>query len=111
MSDRYAKATANILSKAGIKVDGGKRSVVSVDPWIGRYACQNGMLPSIRQIGQAMEGLFVMEDWHNFSADYDRTLMEWHRNFEDTWGRLNSHYDERFHRMWRYYLLSCAGAF
>jgi cyclopropane-fatty-acyl-phospholipid synthase len=90
---------------------GGNRSVVSVDPWIGRYVFPNGMLPSIRQIGRAMEGLFVMEDWHNFSADYDRTLMEWHRNFENAWGRLHSHYDERFHRIWRYYLLSCAGAF
>jgi cyclopropane-fatty-acyl-phospholipid synthase len=69
------------------------------------------MLPSARQITAAIEGLFVMEDWHNFGADYDRTLLEWYENFEQGWPELASRYDERFHRMWRYYLLSCAGSF
>ena len=40
------------------------------------------MLPSIRQISDAIsdaiEDLFVMEDRHNFGADYDRTLMRWY---------------------------------
>jgi len=90
---------------------GGNKSVTSVDPWMNRYIFLNGMLPSIKQLGQAIEGLFVMEDWHNFSADYDRTLMAWHGNLEKHWDRLKSSYDERFHRMWKYYLLSCAGAF
>jgi cyclopropane-fatty-acyl-phospholipid synthase len=90
---------------------GGNRSVKSVDPWMNRYIFPNGMLPSIKQLGQAIEGLFVMEDWHNFSADYDKTLMAWHGNLEKNWDELSSKYDEKFHRMWRYYLLSCAGSF
>jgi cyclopropane-fatty-acyl-phospholipid synthase len=90
---------------------GGNRSRTSVDPWINRYIFPNGMLPSIKQLGHAIEGLFGMEDWHNFSADYDKTLMAWNGRFEDSWEKLKSGYDERFHRMWRYYLLSCAGAF
>ncbi len=90
---------------------GGNRSAKSLDAWMNRYIFPNGLLPSIRQVGKAIEGLFVMEDWHNFSADYDRTLMEWSRNVENHWPSLQSTYDERFHRMWRYYLLSCAGAF
>jgi cyclopropane-fatty-acyl-phospholipid synthase len=69
------------------------------------------MLPSIKQLGKAIEGLFVMEDWHSFGADYDKTLMAWYRNFEESWDELKANYDERFHRMWRYYLLSCAGSF
>lgn len=69
------------------------------------------MLPSIRQIGKAIEGRFIMEDWHNFSADYDKTLMAWHENFERGWDSLRADYGERFRRMWRYYLLSCAGSF
>ena len=81
------------------------------DPWMDKYIFPNGMLPSIRQIGAAIEKVFVMEDWHNFSADYDRTLMAWWRNVSTHWNELESHYDERFHRMWRYFLLSCAGAF
>jgi len=90
---------------------GGNKSVTTVDPWINRYIFPNGMLPSIKQLGSAIEGLFVMEDWHNFSADYDKTLMAWHGNLEKHWNKIKSNYDERFHRMWRYYLLSCAGAF
>jgi cyclopropane-fatty-acyl-phospholipid synthase len=90
---------------------GGNQSQTAVDPWINRYIFPNGMLPSIRQLGSAIEGLFVMEDWHSFGADYDRTLMAWYQNFENSWDKLESNYSERFHRMWRYYLLSCAGSF
>jgi cyclopropane-fatty-acyl-phospholipid synthase len=90
---------------------GGNRSVHAVEPWMNRYIFPNGMLPSIKQLGEAIEGLFVMEDWHNFSADYDKTLMEWHKNFVRNWKNLERNYDNRFRRMWEYYLLSCAGAF
>ena len=58
-----------------------------------------------------MEGLFVMEDWHNFGEDYDKTLMAWHDNFEKAWPDLKAHYDDRFYRMWRFYLLVSAGSF
>lgn len=90
---------------------GGNRSVHATDPWIERYIFPGGMLPSIAQIGKSIEGLFVMEDWHNFGPDYDRTLMSWHENFENHWDELKQHYDKRFYRMWRYYLLVCAGSF
>lgn len=81
------------------------------DPWIGKHIFPNAHLPSIKQIAAASEGLFVMEDWHNFGADYDKTLMAWDLNVESRWNRLQSRYDERFRRMWRYYLLMCAGSF
>ncbi|HNS83235.1 MAG TPA: class I SAM-dependent methyltransferase, partial [Methanolinea sp.] len=50
-------------------------------------------------------------DLHNLGPHYDRTLMAWHANFVNAWPRLSRRYDERFRRMWEYYLLSCAGAF
>lgn len=90
---------------------GSNRTSDALDPWINKYIFPNGVLPSIRQIGTAVEDLFVMEDWHNFSADYDKTLMAWYRNFENGWDDLAASYDERFHRMWKYYLLACAGSF
>jgi cyclopropane-fatty-acyl-phospholipid synthase len=90
---------------------GGNRSVAGTDPWIERYIFPNSMLPSARQICAAIEGLFVLEDWHNFGADYDKTLMHWFRNFHENWDVLKKDYDERFYRMWKYYLLSCAGSF
>ncbi|MFO7976684.1 MAG: cyclopropane fatty acyl phospholipid synthase [Candidatus Hydrogenedentota bacterium] len=87
------------------------RSTTSTDPWIGKYIFPNSMLPSIKQLAQASEGLFVTEDIHNFGADYDKTLMAWRRNFDSRWRDLESNYDERFYRMWKYYLLTCAGSF
>ena len=83
----------------------------TTDPWIEKYIFPNGDLPSIGQIGDAADGLFVVEDVHNLSADYDKTLMAWHANFEAMWPKFKNQYGERFYRMWRYYLLSCAGAF
>lgn len=90
---------------------GSLKSATTTDPWIEKYIFPNGMLPSISQIGKAIEGLFVMEDWHNFSADYDKTLMAWYQNVEAAWPVLSKKYSERFHRMWRFYLLMCAGGF
>jgi cyclopropane-fatty-acyl-phospholipid synthase len=81
------------------------------DPWIDKYIFPNGDLPSIGQIGDAADELFVVEDLHNFGADYDRTLMEWHKNFVHAWPQFSDRLGERFYRMWTYYLLSCAGAF
>jgi cyclopropane-fatty-acyl-phospholipid synthase len=68
-------------------------------------------VPSIRQIAASIEGLFVVEDWHNFGFYYDQTLMAWFANFDRNWPLLRERYEERFYRMWKYYLLSCAGVF
>lgn len=81
------------------------------DPWIDRYIFPNGDLPTIEQIGEATSGRFIMEDLHNFGADYDKTLMAWHENFAQAWPQFKDTLGEQFERMWRYYLLSCAGAF
>ena len=90
---------------------GGNKSITSGEPWTDKYIFPNGMLPSITQLGKAIEGLFVMEDWHNFGPHYDRTLMAWHANFNNAWPKLKDKYSERFRRMWNYYLLSSAGGF
>lgn len=90
---------------------GSNKSSTATDPWTNKYIFPNGHLPSISQLGSAMEGLFVMEDWHNFGADYDKTLMAWHENFATNWDKIKRDYDQRFYRMWTYYLLSCAGSF
>jgi cyclopropane-fatty-acyl-phospholipid synthase len=81
------------------------------DPWMDKYIFPNGMSPSLKLLTTALEGLFVVEDLHNFGADYDRTVMAWLRNFKDNWERLAGAYDQRFFRMWSYYLCAGAGAF
>jgi cyclopropane-fatty-acyl-phospholipid synthase len=81
------------------------------DPWMDRYIFPNGELPSLGEIADRSEPQFVVEDVHNFGADYDRTLMAWHARFDAAWPCFAHDHGERFHRMWRYYLLACAGTF
>lgn len=87
------------------------RSTKSTDAWTHKYIFPNGMLPSIAQLAKSVENLFVIEDLHNFGADYDKTLMAWFNNFNSNWDNIKNKYSERFYRMWKYFLLSSAGAF
>jgi cyclopropane-fatty-acyl-phospholipid synthase len=87
------------------------RSTKSTDAWTHKYIFPNGMLPSIAQLAKAVEGLFIVEDLHNFGADYDKTLLAWFENFHKNWEKIKHKYGERFYRMWKYFLLSSAGAF
>lgn len=110
----YMEVVDRTLKPGGIgffHTIGANISKRSINPWTEKYIFPNSMLPSIAQLALAMEGLFVIEDWHNFGQDYDPTLMAWHANFEKAWPALKERYDERFYRMWRYYLLSSAGGF
>lgn len=90
---------------------GKNQSLPFTDPWVQKYIFPQGILPTVQLIGKAAEPYFTVEDLHNFGSDYDKTLMAWYHNFKDSWPELKSTYGERFYRMWRYYLLSCAGAF
>ena len=96
---------------AFIHTIGSNITTYSANRWTDKYIFPNGMLPSISQIGEAMEGLFVMEDWHNIGPDYDPTLMAWWYNFDQAWPQLEDRYGDRFYRMWKFYLLSSAGSF
>ncbi len=89
----------------------GNSSSTSTDPWINEYIFPNSMLPSAKQITSAAEGVLVLEDWHSFGPNYDTTLMAWYRNFRNGWDNIRDAYDQRFYRMWTYYLLSSAGIF
>jgi cyclopropane-fatty-acyl-phospholipid synthase len=90
---------------------GSNVSMRHTDPWIARYIFPNSMLPSAAQITGACEGLFVIEDWHGFGPDYDRTLQAWRANIESAWDQLPARYDERFRRMWRFYLAASMATF
>ena len=94
-----------------VQTIGSSRTLTTTDPWIDRYVFPNGKLPSATQLTTALEGRLALRDWHEFSADYDRTLLAWWRNFDTAWPTLAARYGDRFFRMWRYYLLSCAGTF
>jgi cyclopropane-fatty-acyl-phospholipid synthase len=110
----YFKVVERCLNNNGLLLlhtIGSKKSSKSTDAWIDKYIFPGGMLPSLAQITKSIEGLMMIEDVHNFGADYDKTLMAWFENFDKHWDELKDQYDERFYRMWKYYLLSCAGSF
>ncbi|MFN3873264.1 MAG: cyclopropane fatty acyl phospholipid synthase [Ignavibacterium sp.] len=110
----YFKIAEKCLNEDGLfllHTIGEVRSVKNTDAWTHKYIFPNGMLPSVAQLAKAVEGLFVIEDLHNFGADYDKTLLAWFNNFNNNWYKLKDKYGERFYRMWKYFLLSSAGAF
>jgi cyclopropane-fatty-acyl-phospholipid synthase len=91
---------------------GGNKSVQATDVWMDKYIFPNAVLPSVKQLATASEGKFVMEDWHNLGPNYDKTLLAWNENFQKSYPSLDhDKYDERFKRMWEFYLLVCAGLF
>lgn len=110
----YMRSAARLLTDDGLFLCQGicrNSSTPGLDPWIKRYIFPNSMLPSPARLLRAAEGEFVLEDMRNIGPNYDPTLLAWNENFERAWPRLADRYDERFRRMWRFYLLSCAGAF
>jgi cyclopropane-fatty-acyl-phospholipid synthase len=110
----YVDAVDRCLAPGGVSLlhtIAGNRATHHIDPWMHRYVFPGAGLPTLGQIADACAGRLVVEDVHNLGPDYDRTLVAWHRRFEGAWDRLRDRYDERFRRLWRYYLLSCAGAF
>lgn len=110
----YFDTAHRLLSDEGLfllHTIGSDVTTQATDPWIDKYIFPNGKIPSAKEIACALEGRFLIEDWHNFGRDYDRTLMAWHANFVRTWPEIAPRYSQRFYRMWEYYLLSCAGYF
>lgn len=111
---RYLDVVRRCLTPDGLfllHTIGGNRSRRLADPWISRYIFPNSVLPSAAQVAKACEGRFVIEDWHNFGADYDLTLQAWRANIEAAWHTLPARYDERFRRMWRFYLAGSMASF
>lgn len=112
----YFKKIAGLLKEEGLfllHTIGDSQKVKAPDPWIEKYIFPNSVLPSSAEIAKAVEKHFVIEDWHNFGSDYDKTLMAWYENFKNGWQELkmSKKYNDTFYRMWEFYLLACAALF
>jgi cyclopropane-fatty-acyl-phospholipid synthase len=111
---KYMRVVRRCLHPGGrflLHTIGGIKSTNHTDPWIHRHIFPNSMIPSRQQIERAVEGIFSIQGWQDIGAHYERTLLAWRANFDRSWSRLAARYDERFRRMWHYYLGSCAAAF
>ncbi len=113
--DAYFKTARRCLNPRGrflLHTIGDHNAGPYIDPWVNRYIFPNGHIPSANELAAAAERHFVIEDWHNFGPDYDKTVMAWMRNFEAIYPELDhTRYDERFRRMWIFYLAPAAAGF
>jgi len=112
--NKYMEVVSRCLKENGIfllHTIGASKTCHSPDPWINKYIFPNGILPTMKEISKAVEKNYILEDLHNFGADYDKMLIAWYKNFNLNWKQIRKKYGERFYRMWVYYLLGCAGAF
>jgi len=114
--DAYMRVVHDCLAGDGVfllETIGDNISRSECNPWFQKYifSAPTSMFPSIAEIARATESRFVMEDWHNFGADYAPTLRAWHDNLAANQEWIIEKYGERFYRMFVFYLLSCAGAF
>ena len=81
--------------------------------FIQRHIFPGGVLPTRTLLKQHCEraGLTWLRD-DNFAADYARTLAIWHQRFRQSWPEISRlGFDERFRRMWSYYLAYCEAGF
>jgi cyclopropane-fatty-acyl-phospholipid synthase len=81
------------------------------NPWLDKYIFPGCYVPSLAQLTNPMENLLTVEHLQNIGVNYDPTLMAWNENFVRSWPEIAHEYDERFYRMWTFYLLSCAAGF
>jgi len=90
---------------------GNNHSRLRSEGFVDKYLFPNAISPSIAQFGKAIDGLLVLEDVQNIGPHYAPTLMAWWENFNAGYDTLDhSVYDDRFYRLWRYYLLAATGA-
>ncbi|MGE3848244.1 MAG: cyclopropane fatty acyl phospholipid synthase [Gammaproteobacteria bacterium] len=111
---RYLSIVRDCLADDGLFLlhsIGLPRAGSGIDPWVTAHIFPNSEVPTAPRLVAAAEDLFRIEDWHAFGADYDRTLMAWHDNFNAAWPALAAQFEPGFARLWRYYLLMFAGVF
>ncbi|MEM7119626.1 MAG: cyclopropane-fatty-acyl-phospholipid synthase family protein [Pseudomonadota bacterium] len=84
----------------------------SVD-FIQQYIFPGGMLPSPTRLhAEAEQAGLTRVETERFGPDYARTLAYWRRAFDTAWPQIQTlGFDERFRRMWQYYLIYCEAGF
>ena len=82
------------------------------DAWIKKYIFPGGVIPSLREIiTLSANHHFYTLDVESLRRHYTKTLLEWYKNFEAHLPESETMFDEKFVRMWRMYLCSCAACF
>jgi cyclopropane-fatty-acyl-phospholipid synthase len=84
----------------------------SINPWLRRYIFPGAYLPSLSQLTPVFERQrFWLTDLENLRLHYALTLAAWYERFQTNREQITRLYDERFCRMWEFYLQSCEAGF
>lgn len=111
---QYMQCLSRCLRPHGsllIETSGSNNSQTHTDPWLDKYIFPGAVVPSLAQIDAAAEGLFVLEDLHNFAPHYVTTLAAWDTRLRQSWPSLQAVHDQRVRRMFEYYFGLAAGGF
>ena len=77
----------------------------ATNPWIAKYIFPGGYTPALSEMLPVIERAgFMVSDVEVLRLHYAETLKEWRRRIKAHWGELAALYDERFCRMWEFYL-------
>lgn len=117
--ETYFSTIARVLKDDGLL---GLQAIVGTgndDTFLSTRIFPNGHVPSEKEIMVSSWGHLRVKQWEGFGKDYDKTLLCWEKNFRNNWKQIIKStdtkgvtvYDEKFYRMWRYYLLLCAASF
>lgn len=82
------------------------------NPWIQRHIFPGGRIPTLSEMGDAAGAAgLITTDVEVWRLHYAQTLREWRRRFESRRDTVLRRFDDRFFRMWTFYLASCEAAF
>lgn len=111
--DDYMRIAWGAMKPAGVFLLHSIVGCGGIDPFFWYRIFPGGVLPVEEQIAKAARPYFAVEHVENFGYDYSLTLAQWWKNFEAAWPQIrkSGHYDEKFYRMWEFYLKSVAAAF
>jgi cyclopropane-fatty-acyl-phospholipid synthase len=113
--DTYFRKTAELLAEDGVMLlhsIGRMDGPGAANPWMDKYIFPGSYAPALSEVLPAIEraGLIVT-DVEILRFHYAETLRAWHERFLARRDEANALYDERFSRMWQFYLAGCEAAF
>jgi cyclopropane-fatty-acyl-phospholipid synthase len=110
----YFDVTQRLLKDDGISLlhtIGFFEKALTASPWLVKYIFPGGYIPVYADLAHSIQDCFVVEHFENIGAGYAPTFHAWYENFVTAWPDIKERYDERFYRMWIYYLVYCEATF
>ena len=112
---KFFNTMARVLKKEGVMVlhyIGRVKPAHTINPWIEKYIFPGGYLPALSEVLPAIERAgFLVKDVEMLPIHYAWTLRAWRERFVARWDEASKLYDERFCRMWEFYLAAMEAAF